>query len=145
MKQVLIWVLNVAAWVLHVFTVPLRFVLKRVWPGSGDSLPPPVSDIRIPPAAPDILEKPVQPAVAEPRLLGKEKPIEPAVEIKPGWFALPLEKLPHPTYWPVVLGLGIIFGVFGVITTFIFTIIGVIMFVLGLIGWIGDMWNEQPE
>lgn len=152
MKQLLIWVLDAAARILGVITVPLRFILKLVLPATGSEYTGEVNqpssqemgegEMQSGPPGP---EKQIFPAISEPRMLGREKPIKPAAEVKPGWFSLPIEFLPPPTYWPVVLGLGIVFGVFGVVTNFIFSIVGIVLFILGIIGWIGDMWNEQPE
>ncbi len=154
MKQVLIWALNIAYWILRIIITPFRFIQKLLWPYAKPyeadevSNPPgslPASENEIEPASMANLEKPIHPAISEPRTIGREKPIKPAIVVKPGWFSLPLEILPNPTYWPVVLGLGLVFGVFGLVTNFIFSLVGIVLFILGIAGWIGDMWNEQSE
>ncbi|HEX2911822.1 MAG TPA: hypothetical protein VH186_13520 [Chloroflexia bacterium] len=63
----------------------------------------------------------------------------------PGWVEVPDEPLPQPTYWPVVMALGIVLFVFGFLTTIFISGLGAILFFISLGGWIGEMWNEQPE
>ncbi len=143
--------LNGAAWILKIITVPLEFILRRIWPVAETEHPeldlkqPEIAVIN--PASPAPVEKPIVPPgpIAEGYPTAKEDFIKPAVKIKPGWFALPVENLPHSTYWPVVLSLGLLFGVFGLVTSFIFSLVGIVLFILGIAGWIGNMWNEQSE
>lgn len=144
MKKALIWLLDIAAWLLKLITPPLKFIIRRVLPAPETLQPGEAPEREIKSARPTpaglAFRTDTQPAIEE-----QPTPIKPAAKVKPGWFSLPLENLPHPTYWPVVLALGLIFLVFGVVTSFVFSIVGAIMFILGITGWIGDMWNEQPE
>ena len=64
-------------------------------------------------------------------------------ELRPGWNILPSEELPLPTYWPVVMALGITLLAFGLISSSLIIIAGLILFVISLIGWIGDIQDEQ--
>ncbi len=64
--------------------------------------------------------------------------------LRPGW-SVPRDHLPRPTYWPVVMALGITFMCFGVVTTFIISAVGLILFIISTVGWIGDIRNEQRE
>jgi len=57
----------------------------------------------------------------------------------PDWEALPTAHLPRPTYWPVVLAVGVMFLAWGIVTTIIISIIGVALLALGLGGWIGEL------
>jgi hypothetical protein len=57
------------------------------------------------------------------------------------WERLPPAHLPRPTYWPVVLALGIVFLAWGVVTTIAISAIGLILFALALRGWIGE-WRH---
>ena len=57
----------------------------------------------------------------------------------PDWERLPAAHLPRPTYWPVVLAVGIMFFAWGIVTTIAITVIGLVLFALGLGGWIGEL------
>lgn len=57
----------------------------------------------------------------------------------PDWERLPAAHLPRPTYWPVVLAVGVMFLAWGIVTTIAITIIGLALFALGLGGWIGEL------
>jgi len=57
----------------------------------------------------------------------------------PDWEALPTAHLPRPTYWPVVLAVGVMFLAWGIVTTIIISMIGVALLALGLGGWIGEL------
>jgi hypothetical protein len=67
-----------------------------------------------------------------------------APQIRPGWHAV-TEPLPDPTYWPVVMALGIVFLAWGLISTILLSGVGLLLFVLALAGWIGDLRHEQRE
>ncbi len=70
-------------------------------------------------------------------------PPEAETTIHPGWTKLHDEELPQATYWPVVMAFAITLVVFGFVTTVVITIVGLFLFVVSLIGWIGDMRNES--
>lgn len=55
------------------------------------------------------------------------------------------EQLPKPTYWPFFLALGIVFMLWGILTSWIITGIGFIVFVTALAGWIIEIYKEQPK
>ncbi len=89
-----------------------------------------------------------KPATATDDSQGKEKEqnagqVAPAPTLRPGWHTLPPEPLPRPTYWPAVMALGIVFCLWGIVTTFLVSGIGLILFVIALSGWIGDMLHED--
>jgi hypothetical protein len=67
-----------------------------------------------------------------------------APQIRPGWHAV-TEPLPDPTYWPAVMALGIVFLAWGLISTLLVSGVGLLLFVLALAGWIGDLRHEQRE
>jgi hypothetical protein len=67
----------------------------------------------------------------------------PTPEIRPGWHVPQPEMLPKETYWPAVLALGVVFLLWGVVTTFIITIAGFVLSALALAGWIGDLLHEH--
>ena len=55
--------------------------------------------------------------------------------------ALP-EKLPHPTYWPVLMAFSVIFFFWGFITSLIISAVGLIGMGISILGWIGALNNE---
>lgn len=65
--------------------------------------------------------------------------------LKQGWVLPKPEHIPLPTYWPVVMAAGITFLAFGVVTSLIISGVGVFLFIIALVGWIGDIRNEQRE
>jgi hypothetical protein len=71
-----------------------------------------------------------------------EKGSSDSSKMQPGWHTPHPETLPRPTYWPVVMALGITFMAFGVVTTLTISGVGFILFVLALAGWIGDILHE---
>ena len=52
------------------------------------------------------------------------------------------EVLPEPTYWPFFLALGLMFMGWGLLTTWIISVAGFIVFVVSLIGWINIIRHE---
>jgi hypothetical protein len=73
---------------------------------------------------------------------GPEKESSDSSKMRPGWHTPHPETLPRPTYWPVVMALGITFMAFGVVTTLIISGVGFILFALALARWIGDILHE---
>ncbi len=55
------------------------------------------------------------------------------------------EKVPRPTYWPAVLALGSVLMMLGIVTTWVISVTGLVLFILALVGWIGEMRHEQRE
>ena len=51
--------------------------------------------------------------------------------------------LPNPTYWPFFLAVGIVFMGWGLLTTWIFSLIGFIVFIISLIQWINILRHEK--
>jgi hypothetical protein len=64
------------------------------------------------------------------------------LEARPGWFILPPEELPRPTYWPAALALGIVFVLAGIILTYWISGVGVVLFGMALAGWIRELRHE---
>ena len=71
------------------------------------------------------------------------KPAPP--ELRPGWNAPRPEKLPEPTIWPATLALGITFLMWGLVTSFIISGVGVVLFAAALAGWIRDIRHERAK
>jgi hypothetical protein len=59
------------------------------------------------------------------------------------WNVPKPDKLPRPTYWPMVMAAGIVTGVWGLIFSLWFVALGIVLFVAGLAGWIAELRREQ--
>ena len=55
------------------------------------------------------------------------------------------EHLPGPSFWPVLLALGISMSLIGVITKLAVLIIGLVITVVALSGWIRDARRDYRE
>lgn len=56
--------------------------------------------------------------------------------------ALP-ERLPPPTVWPATLSFGVTLLAFGVLTSPLMYVTGLITFLFGAAGWIEDLRNDR--
>lgn len=52
------------------------------------------------------------------------------------------EKLPKPTYWPFFLAVGLAFVFWGLLTTWIILVAGLLIFTVALVGWINILRHE---
>lgn len=52
------------------------------------------------------------------------------------------ELIPRPTYWPFFTALGLMFMGWGLITFWLFSAVGLLVFVISLIGWINLMRHD---
>ena len=52
------------------------------------------------------------------------------------------EHLPKPTYWPFFMALGLMFIGWGLLSTWLFSVAGLIVFIVSLFGWINNMRHE---
>lgn len=59
--------------------------------------------------------------------------------VRAGWEEPQPGELPKPTYAPVTLAMGLTLAFAGVVTSFWVSLAGGILFVLGLVNWIGDL------
>ncbi len=80
-------------------------------------------------------------AKAEQRATAPATPVEP----KAAWHKPKPIVLPRPTYWPAVLAFGIVFVLWGLVASPILSGTGVVIAVIGLIGWIRELLQEPPE
>lgn len=55
------------------------------------------------------------------------------------------EELPKPTYWPFFSAFGVVLMFWGILTSWIITGIGFILFGVALTGWIVDVYKELPK
>ena len=74
-------------------------------------------------------------------------------QVPPGWHRPLPERLPGPGYWPAIMALGVTFMLWGlavgfnevVSTIIILFFVGLILFIIALVGWIGDLRNERKD
>ena len=60
-----------------------------------------------------------------------------------GWTVLQDVHIPEPTYMPVVMALGIVCILWGITTTPLMSLVGAVLFVISIVGWIGDLRHEH--
>ncbi len=60
-----------------------------------------------------------------------------------GWNIPKPGVIPPPTYWPFVLSLGATLMGFGVLTSYLISLAGLVLFVLAIVKWVGEMCREQ--
>lgn len=60
-------------------------------------------------------------------------------EVRPGWERAMPEKLPKPTYAPATLAFGITLAGAGIVTSVWVSVAGLIVIILGLAAWIGQL------
>lgn len=53
------------------------------------------------------------------------------------------EELPEPTYWPFYLAMGITFLAWGLLTMWEFSLLGLILITISLVGWINILRHER--
>lgn len=77
-------------------------------------------------------------------------PALPAPEAPAGALPPPMERfparptqMPHPTYYPFFLAMGVAFIGWGLISTWIITVGGLILLLISLIGWINILRHEH--
>lgn len=58
------------------------------------------------------------------------------------WSSPQPATLPAPTYWPAVLALGTTMLLWGIVTSWIISAVGLGLAALALAGWIGDIRRE---
>jgi len=55
-------------------------------------------------------------------------------------------QLPKPTIWPLILALGVSLSLFGLVTHWAITVLGVCLLISGAVGWFGQIFpHEQHE
>jgi hypothetical protein len=71
------------------------------------------------------------------------QPPEPAA--REGWNVARPEKVPEPTVWPPALALGTTLLLWGLVSSYIITCIGLLLFARALAGWIGEIRHERQS
>ncbi len=60
-----------------------------------------------------------------------------------GWSTPRPEVLPRPTYAPAGLAFGAVFLLWGILTSYIVSIVGLVIFIISLAAWIGEILHER--
>lgn len=61
---------------------------------------------------------------------------------KEGWSVPLPAHIPPPTWWPSATALAVVLILFGVVTTPVFSLVGLLGFIVSLGGWIGEMRHD---
>jgi hypothetical protein len=62
---------------------------------------------------------------------------------KANWQKPRDQPIPRPTYAPAVVALAIVCLLWGLVTTFLISLLGAILFFVGLADWIGELRHEH--
>ena len=63
-------------------------------------------------------------------------------EPRPGWSKARPEVIPPSTPWPAAMALGIAFFGWGLIASLVVLGVGLVLFAVSLVGWIGEIRRE---
>jgi hypothetical protein len=67
----------------------------------------------------------------------------PGDELPAGWSVPQPETLPEPSYWPFVLAAGIVVSFWGIVTSLVISLVGIVMIAAALTGWVGELRHEH--
>lgn len=62
-----------------------------------------------------------------------------------GWSIPQPEAIPAPTYWPFILSLGAALMGLGLLTSDIIGITGLVLFIVSIIKWTGELYHEERQ
>jgi hypothetical protein len=72
--------------------------------------------------------------------MSSERPLS-----KEDWSAARPEGIPRPTFWPAGLAFGITFLMLGLLTSLVVIAVGFAVFIVSLVGWIGELRHEEKR
>ena len=72
-----------------------------------------------------------------------QDPVEPLESSREGWKTALPEEVPEATYAPVFLALGIIFLLFGIVSSYVFSAAGLALMVWSISKWIGELLGGE--
>lgn len=64
------------------------------------------------------------------------------MEINKSKYKAKPEKLPQPTYWPFFMAMAVVLIFWGILTSWIISGIGLILFGVSLAGWLIELYKE---
>jgi len=62
-----------------------------------------------------------------------------AVAAEPEWCEARPSVIPEPTFWPMILALGSTVGLWGILTSWIFVVAGLLLSLLSVYRWIMEL------
>lgn len=66
-----------------------------------------------------------------------------ATPLQEGWQRPRPEHTPQPTYWPIVVALAITFLFWGAVSALAISVVGLVLLVISLAGWIGELRHAK--
>lgn len=72
----------------------------------------------------------------------KDQPVD-AANYPDKWYDAKPATLAEPTYWPIIMAAGITLLAWGVVTSYLLSILGLGMTVVAIVNWIRDLRREQ--
>ena len=76
-------------------------------------------------------------------MTSEKPPAPPQENEKAEWALARPEIIPRPTFWPAGLAFGITFLMWGLLTSPVLITVGLAVFIVSLVGWIGELRHEQ--
>ena len=49
------------------------------------------------------------------------------------------QEIPAPTFWPFILAFGVMFLFWGIIASFIMSLVGVVIMIVSIAGWVSEL------
>ena len=49
------------------------------------------------------------------------------------------QEIPEPTFWPFILAFGVMFLFWGIIGSFIMSLVGVLIMIVSIAGWVSEL------
>ncbi len=68
---------------------------------------------------------------------------EDPVYTKLDWIKPRAQPIPRPTYAPAVTAIAVVCVLWGLVTTFLISLLGLVLLVAGLADWIGELRHER--
>jgi hypothetical protein len=70
---------------------------------------------------------------------------QPVLQPEADWQKAKPEELPRPTYWPFFLAMGLNFIFWGILTTWVIGLAGLLIFVIALSCWINLLRHDRKS
>jgi hypothetical protein len=61
------------------------------------------------------------------------------------WTKARPQHIPRPTYWPFFLAMGLAFAVWGLLTSWIIGLAGLVVMTVAFVGWINELRHESGK
>lgn len=58
------------------------------------------------------------------------------------WNEATPQDIPHATYWPIIVALGITLVFWGILTVYYISVAGLLVLAIGIGGWISDLRED---